>query len=192
MIPRLVLRVLWGVEDIAILWICFSESRFNDCCLRWHSIIKPPDFNLVTFFTSPAQLLMHFSITKGDNLVSGIQPSLLSKTIKRDQLLENSISSSYLLSFFLFLFGICWFKHKESEAAMLPCIIVHHPCPHPPRSGNTGDTSIPRISVGKCQEFQGWYTRTVEFILWTQASYQGWFPNETTVRNINYSFDPLT
>jgi hypothetical protein len=39
------------VEDIFILWICFSESRFNDCCLRWHSIIKPPDFNLVTFFT---------------------------------------------------------------------------------------------------------------------------------------------
>ena len=25
----------------------------------------------------------------------------------------------------------------------------------------------------------------------TQASYQGWFPNEATVRNINYSIDPL-
>jgi hypothetical protein len=75
-------------------------------------------------------------------------------------LLENSISSSYLLSFFLFLdlFGICWFKHKRSEAAVLPCIIVQHPCPHP-RSTNTGDTCIPKISVGKYQEFQGWYTR---------------------------------
>jgi hypothetical protein len=50
-------------------------------------------------FTSPAQLLMHFSIAKGDNLVSSIQPSLLFKTIKRDQLLENSISSSYLLDY---------------------------------------------------------------------------------------------
>jgi hypothetical protein len=50
MIPRLVLRVLWEVQDIVILWICFSESRFNDCCFRWHSIIKPPDFNLITFF----------------------------------------------------------------------------------------------------------------------------------------------
>ena len=158
--------------------ICFSESRFNDCCLRWHSIIKPPDFNLVTFFTSPAQLLIDFSTTKGDNLVSGIQPPLLFKTIKRDQLLETSISSSYLLSFFLFLwlFGICWFKHKGSGAAMLPCIIVHHLCPHPPRSANTGDTWIPRISVGKYQEFQGWYTRTVEFLLWTQASYPGLVP----------------
>jgi hypothetical protein len=25
----------------------------------------------------------------------------------------------------------------------------------------------------------------------TQASYQGWFPNETTVRNINYLIEPL-
>jgi hypothetical protein len=62
-----------------------------------------------------------------------------------------------------------------------PCIIVHHPCPHPPRSANMGDTWIPRISVGKYQEFQGLYTRTVEFLLWTQASYRGRFPNETTV-----------
>jgi hypothetical protein len=73
----------------------------------------------------------------------------------------------------------------------MPCIIVHHPCPHPPRSAHTGDTWIPRISVGKYQEFQGWYTRTVEFLLWPQASYRGWLPNETTVRNINYSIDPL-
>ena len=107
MIPRLMFRVLWGVEDIAILWICFSDSRFNDCCFRWHSIIKPPDFSLVTFLTSPAQFLIFFSIAKCDNLVSGIPPSLLFKTIKRDQLLENSISSSYLLSFFLFL-GFIW------------------------------------------------------------------------------------
>jgi hypothetical protein len=41
---------------------------------------------------------MHISMTKGDNLVSGMQPSLLFKTIKRDQLLEIAISSSYLLS----------------------------------------------------------------------------------------------
>ena len=121
-------------------------------------------------FSHLLQFWMHFSKTKGDNLVSGIQPSLLFKTIKCDQLLENSISSSYLLSFFLFLwlFGICWFKQKWSESAMLPCIIVHYPCPHPPRSANTGDTWIPRIYVGKYQEFQGWYTRTVEFLLWTK------------------------
>jgi hypothetical protein len=50
---------------------------------------------------------------------------------------------------------------------MLSSIIVNHPCPHPPRSANAGDTWIPRISVGKYQEFQGWYTRTVEFLLWT-------------------------
>jgi hypothetical protein len=68
----------------------------------------------------------------------------------------------------LWLFGICWFKQKWSESAMLPCIIVHYPCPHPPRSANTGDTWIPRIYVGKYQEFQGWYTRTVEFLLWTK------------------------
>ena len=32
---------------------------------------------------------------------------------------------------------------------MVQCIIIHHPCPHPPRSANTGDTWIPRISIGK-------------------------------------------
>jgi hypothetical protein len=30
----------------------------------------------ITFFNSPAQLLMHFSITKGDIVVSGTPPSL--------------------------------------------------------------------------------------------------------------------
>ena len=123
--------------------IFFSESRFNECFCLSHSINKLQDFNLVTFFTSPAQLLMYFSIAKGDNYVSGVPPSLLFKTTNPDQLSETSISSSYLLSLlFLFwgLFGICLFEHKESGAAMLPCIIVHHPCPHPPRSTNTGDT----------------------------------------------------
>jgi hypothetical protein len=76
---------------------------------------------------------------------------------------------------------------RQKDGSMVPCIIVHHPCPHPPRSGNTGDTSIPRIYLGKHQEFQGWYSRTVKFLLWTEVSYRGWFPNETTVRNINYS-----
>jgi hypothetical protein len=63
----------------------------------------------------------------------------------------------------LFLFFPCppWKAPKES---MAPCIMVHNPCPHPPRSANTGDTWIPRISIGKYQEFQGWYTRTVEFL----------------------------
>jgi len=30
-----------------------------------------------------------------------------------------------------------------------PCIIVPHPCPHPPWSANMGDTWIPNISIGK-------------------------------------------
>jgi hypothetical protein len=57
----------------------------NPNCFRWHSIIKPPDFSLVTFLTSLAQFLIFFSIAKCDNLVSGIPPSLLFKTINRDQ-----------------------------------------------------------------------------------------------------------
>jgi len=52
----------------------------------------------------------------------------------------------------------------KGAADMLPCIIVRHSCPHPPRSANTGETWIPRISVGKYQEFQGWYTRIEEFL----------------------------
>jgi hypothetical protein len=48
----------------------------------------------VTFFTSPPHLLIHFVITKGDNFVSGIPPSLLFKTINPDQMSETSISSS--------------------------------------------------------------------------------------------------
>jgi hypothetical protein len=52
------------------------------------------------FLTSPAQFLIFFSIAKCDNLVSGIPPSLLFKTINRDQLSETSISSSSLFSFF--------------------------------------------------------------------------------------------
>jgi hypothetical protein len=88
-----------GEKDGELLYIC---------CLRWHSIIKPSDFNLVTFFTSPAQLLMHFSITKGDIFVSGTPPSLLFNTINRDQLSETALSSSYLASFFLFFGGIYW------------------------------------------------------------------------------------
>jgi hypothetical protein len=106
---------------------------------------------------------MHFSIAKGDNFVSGVPPSRLFKTTNLDQLSETSIYYHFF-SLFGGLFGICLFEHKESGAAMLPCIIVHHPCPHPPRSTNTGDIWIQRISVRRYQEFQGWYTRTVELL----------------------------
>jgi hypothetical protein len=41
-------------------------------------------------------------------------------------------------------FGISLFAGlvdvEPKEAAMLPCIIAHHPCPHPPRSANMVDT----------------------------------------------------
>jgi len=76
-------------------------------------------------------------MTNGDSFVNGTRPSSLFQAMNRDQLSDSSISSSSLLSFFfLFLgfdkFGICLFLrviNVELKAAMLPCIIVHHPCP---------------------------------------------------------------
>lgn len=54
-----------------MLWICFKDSKITDCFRRWHSTIKPSERIVVTFVTSPAQLIIHFSITKGDNFVRG-------------------------------------------------------------------------------------------------------------------------
>ena len=142
MIPRLLLRVLWGVEDIAILWICFSESRFNDC-LRWHSIARLPFGDIIHISCTAV------SISKGDNVVSGIQPSLLFKTIKYDQLSPSTTECQH---------G----RYLNSED--LPRKV----------------SGIPRMIYSNRR-----------LSIRTQALYQGWFPNETTVRNINYSIDPL-
>jgi hypothetical protein len=35
--------------------ISLRTTKFNDCCFLKHSMIKLPDLNFVTFFTSPAQ-----------------------------------------------------------------------------------------------------------------------------------------
>ena len=75
-------------------------------------------------------------MTNRDSFVKGTRPSLLFQAMNRDQLSDSPISSSSLLSFFLFLgfnqIGICLFSrvvNVELKAVMLPCIIVHHPCP---------------------------------------------------------------
>ena len=123
------------------------DCKFKDCCFLCVSINKAPDLNFVTFFfISAAQLLIHVSMTVG--FVKGTKPSLLFKAMNRDQLSEPSVSSSSLLSCFLFLgfgkFGICLFSGlvniELKGAAMLPCKIVHHHCPHPLRSVNSGNT----------------------------------------------------
>ena len=168
MIPRLLLRVLCGEAEMLMSLTCLSASKFNHCCFLKHSIIKLPDLNLVTFFTSRAHPLIVCSMINGEILVKGFWLDV--RTINRDQF---STSNSSLIIFFLFLEDVgFWFSFRyNKEGSIVPCIIIHHPCPHPPRSANTGHTWIPRISVGKYQEFQGWYTRTVDFLLWTQASY---------------------
>jgi hypothetical protein len=58
---------------------------------------------------------------------------------------ETSISSSYLMSFFLFLGDLLESVYLNTKDLK---------CQH-------GHTWIPRICVGKYQEFQGWYTRTI-------------------------------
>jgi hypothetical protein len=49
-----------------------------------------------------------------------------------------------------------------------------------------------KMRVGlKKKQFQRWYTRTVEFRDERKLHISDGSPNETTVRNINYSIDPL-
>ena len=71
MIPRLLLRVLCGEAEMLMSLTCLSASKFNDCCFLKHSIIKLPDLNLVTFFTSPAHPLIVCSMINGEILVKG-------------------------------------------------------------------------------------------------------------------------
>lgn len=122
-------------------------------------------------------------------IVSGIPPSLLFKTINHDELSETSFS--YLLSFlwgcFLFIIIINWnlfICTQRIQGAM------HNSSP--PLSPPTTECHLNFAD----------FRRKVSGILrmvysnrridnWTQASYQGWFLDETTVLNTNYSIDSL-
>jgi hypothetical protein len=92
-------------------------------------------------------LVNWISIMNGDIVVSGFWPDV--QTINLDQFYSSNSSS---IIFFIFLdeVGFCFILVLwQKEGSMGPCIIVHHPCPHPPWSANTGDTWIPWFSVRK-------------------------------------------
>ena len=189
MIPRPRFSVLWGEDGISILWICFSASRLTDCCLLWHAIIKPHERIVVTCFTPPAQLFIDFSITKGDKFVRGMISSLLFRTINLENRSLTPISTVMTFSIFLLFFGFDQVGHKSE--AMLPCITVDHPCPPPTTECQYGRYLNSEDLRQKISGIPRMVYSNRRISLWTQVSYQGWFPDETTVWNTNYSIDQL-
>ena len=142
MIPQLLLGVMCSDAEMLMSFICLNASKFNDCCFIRHSIIKLSDLNFVTFFTCPAQYCIAFFYKEWWHFFV-IDFWFDVKTMNLDQFLLQILLQLY---FFLFLDGVGYWDEKKG--CMVQCIIVHHPCPHPPRS----DTWILRISVRKHQD----------------------------------------
>jgi hypothetical protein len=115
------------------------EKCIKSCAGEVKNVTKLKSGGLMIGCQRKQQSLNLLSLKQIHNInISSTPSSLLFNTINRDQILSETSISSYLTSFpffFLDLLESVYLKDLKQ-----PCIIVHHPCPHPPRSANMGDT----------------------------------------------------
>jgi hypothetical protein len=131
------------IKDIVHSWSKRSLTSFGKVTII-NSLIIPQITYVLSILPNP-EISYFKEIDKVIfSFLCNNKPPKLSRTIVLRKIafggLQSLLHISRHFSFFFGFIGICLIKHRGSEAAMLSSIIVNHPCPHPPRSANAGDT----------------------------------------------------